>query len=59
MIFNFNYRNEFSIRAEADNEEDARALVLNGFGEMKIENLGGLWDEYLELDGVYDNYEEV
>ena len=59
MVFNFNYRDEFSISCEADNEEDARALVLNGVGEMKIENLGGLWDDYLELDDEYDNNQEV
>ena len=41
MIFNFNYRNEFSIRAEADNEEDARALVLKRF--WRNENRESWW----------------
>lgn len=59
MIFSFNYRNEFSISCEANNEEEARDRIVNGIGEMEIENLGGLWEEYLELDSEYDNYKEV
>lgn len=59
MTFYFNYRNEFCITCEADNEEDARALILNGIGAINIVSLGGLWDDYLELDEEYDNYQEV
>jgi hypothetical protein len=59
MIFNFHYRNEFSISIEAENEEEARKSILSGIGKIEIENLGGLWEEYLELNDEYDNCQKV
>ena len=59
MIFSFTYRDEFYITCEAESEEEARHRVINGIGEMEIENFGDLWNDYLELVEEYDNNQEV
>lgn len=51
--FTFVYRDEFVIVVEAINESEAENIARGNFGDgkiVKIEIIGELWPEYIQLD---------